>query len=354
MRERAHLLLAALIGASLLACHKDDAAPSAASSSGPTPLTLSLPQWVLDSLGPMPGAEHLTVEGVALGRHLFYEKQLSNDGTMSCSSCHVQASNFSDPRRFSVGTDGSVGTRNAMAVCDLGWSHNLFWDGRRHSLEGQAHDPVTNPIEMRNSWPVVVQRLQADQAYVARFQAAYGTSTIDSILVLDAIAQFERTLVSFNSRFDRFYFGGDNTALNATEQAGFALFTGTANCSACHHLGLMTDDQLRNNGVDLVPVDLGQGAVTGVPTDNGKFKVPTLRNITASAPYMHDGRFATLFDVVTFYGGHVSGSTPNLDHAMTPFVGLGNYTEEQKQQLIAFLGTLTDSTFLADPAFAAP
>lgn len=340
-----------------LACKKDEEAPEGPSGpGGPTPLTVSLPPWVIDSLGPMPqpADNPLTVEGVALGRRLFHEAMLSDNGTMSCATCHVQANAFSDPRRFSLGTNGAVGTRNAMAIVGLAWSQNLFWDGRRHTLEEQAHDPVTNPIEMRNTWPVVVQRLQADAAYVDRFEAAFGTRTIDSTLVVKAIAQFERTMVSFGSRFDRYYYGGDATALDAQELAGMALFTGMGNCVACHTFGLMSDDQLRNNGVDNPAVDPGLGGVTGQPQDIGKFKVPTLRNIAVSGPYMHDGRFNTLFDVVTFYGGHVQAGTPNLDHAMTPLVGMGNFTGEQKEQLIAFLNTFTDEAFLTDPAFSAP
>ncbi|MCB0791219.1 MAG: cytochrome-c peroxidase [Flavobacteriales bacterium] len=338
-----------------LSCRKDPAAP--VGTVGPTPLMLDLPQWVLDSIGPMPMPvdNPLTVEGVALGRRLFHEKMLSDDGTMSCASCHLQEHGFSDPDAFSTGTDGSVGDRNAMAVINLGWSENLFWDGRRHSLEGQAHDPVTNPIEMRNTWPTVVDRLQNDPLYPDLFQAAFGTSAVDSDLVVMAIAQFERTMVSFDSRFDRFYYGGDSSALDQMELDGMALFE--RHCTQCHDLGLFTDDDLRNNGLPFPVTDSGLAAVTGLSTDLYKFKVPTLRNISMTAPYMHDSRFPTLFDVVTFYGGHVDANSPNVD--TTNLTGLlhlpnGNFTWEEKDRLIAFLNTLTDSTFLTDARFTAP
>lgn len=342
-----------IAGALLLACRKDVAVELSAPA--PTPLRLALPAWVIDSLAlpPEPADDPLTVEGVELGRHLFHDPLLSDNGTMSCATCHVQANAFSDPRTFSVGTDGSVGTRNAMALVDLAWSDDLFWDGRRHTLEEQAHDPVTNPSEMRNTWPVVVQRLQEDPAYVDRFEAAFGTRIIDSTLVVKAIAQFERTLVSFGSRFDRYYYGGDTTALNAEERAGMALFTGAADCVVCHPFGLLTDDKLRNIGVDPAGShDPGLGGITGIPADRGKFKVPTLRNIAVSAPYMHDGSLQTLMAVVEFYD-ELLPSTPGLDHDLGPMMQI-DLTPQEKQQLVAFMNTFTDEAFLTDPAFGAP
>lgn len=350
---------ALLAGAALLivACRKDPAVPGDGGGASPTPLRVALPAWVLDSIGPMPVPPDnpLTVEGVALGRKLFYEPKLSDNGTLSCGTCHVQASAFSDPRRASIGTNGAMGTRNAMAIVNLAWSQHFFWDGRRPTLEAQAHDPVTNPIEMRNEWPTVVARLQADPAYPPLFKAAFGTDGIDSTRALKAIAQFERTLVSFGSRFDRFYYGGDTSALTTQEKLGFAEFTGEGFCSRCHTLGLFTDDHLRNNGIDPVPVDSGLGAITQVPADIGRFKVPTLRNIDASTPYMHDGRFESTQDVVQFYDDHIQLATPHVD----PFLVVlqhqhGTLDETEQAALIAFLSTLTDNAFLTDPAFGAP
>jgi len=303
----------------------------------------------------MPMDNALTVEGIALGRRLFYEKALSDNYTQSCASCHKQENGFSDPLPFSVGTDGSVGTRSAMAIINLGWDQRLFWDGRRNSLELQAHDPVTNPIEMRNTWPVVVQRLQAHAEYPDLFRAAFGTSTIDSTLVTKAIAQFERTLVSFNSRYDRFHFLGDSSALSPAEMHGRDLFFRDAHCVDCHSAERMSDGAMRNNGLDQTPTDLGLGGFTGQGAHNGRFKVTTLRNIAATAPYMHDSRFQTLEQVVDFYALNVQTNAVNLDAHMAPWVdGEIDLDAQERADLVAFLHALTDSTFLTNPAFGPP
>lgn len=351
------MLLTILVVLLALAGCRKDPAMEPGPSAGPTPATVPLPGWVLDSLGPMlvPPDNPLTVEGITLGRKLFYEKALSDNYTQSCASCHLQAHGFSDPLAFSVGTNGATGTRNAMAVINLGWDQHFFWDGRRHNLEEQAHDPVTNPIEMRNTWPAVVQRLQSHPAYPELFRKAFGTATIDSALVTKAIAQFERTLVSFNSRYDRFQFEGEATALNEQEQRGLVIFMRDGHCVDCHSAELMNDHFLRNNGLDLVPVDPGLGGVTGDPNHTGRFKVPTLRNIAATAPYMHDSRFQTLEEVVHFYAEDVQLDSPNLDGHMLPWIaGQVNLDAQERADLVAFLHALTDSTFLTNPAFGAP
>ncbi len=346
------LLVLAAVAAFLPGCRKEG---SHFGSPMPTPANVDLPDWVLDSIGPVHGSTLLTEEGIALGRRLFHEKALSDDGSMSCASCHVQANGFSDPQPFSTGTNGAVGTRNAMAIINLGWDDHFFWDGRRHSLEEQAHDPVTNPIEMGNTWPVVVERLQADPAYPGLFRAAFGTSTIDSNLVTRAIAMFERTLVSFNSRYDRFRFEGDSLALTEQEQRGLTLFMRDAHCVDCHSEELFADHALRNNGLDMVPADPGLGGVTGNPGDVGRFKVTTLRNIAATAPYMHDARFATLEQVVDFYADNVQLGAPGLDGHMFPWMaGQVDLDTQDRADLVAFLRALTDSTFLTNPAFGAP
>lgn len=351
LRSRILLFVVAVV-VGMVGCRKD---PTMYDGPIATPYHLVLPAWVHDSIGPMPMNEALTVEGVELGRKLFYETTLSDDGTMSCATCHKQEDGFSDIRRFSVGTDGSVGNRNAMAIVNLGWSNNLFWDGRRNSLEGQAHDPVTNPIEMRNTWPVVAERLRAIPGYFERFTAAFGSPEIDSTRVTRAIAQFERTLVSFNSPFDRYWYGGDTNAIDPSAKRGLAIFRARGNCSRCHTLGNFTDDHVRNNGLDLMPEDPGLGEVTYLPTDFGKFKTTTLRNIAVTPPYMHDGRFSNLLAVVQFYSGHTAHNSPNIDTVMHHFPTTGNaFTWDEQMDLISFLGSLTDETFLTNPAFAAP
>lgn len=348
------LIIAILI---LVACRKDDEIVKDPLGTGPTPTSLDLPSWVIDSIGPGHAGvgNPLTVQGIALGRLLFYDPLLSDNMTQSCATCHVQASGFSDPQPFSIGTNGALGGRNAMAVINLAWDEHFFWDGRRHSLEGQAHDPVTNPIEMRNTWPTVVHRLQTHATYPGLFLKAFGTSTVDSNLVVKAIAQFERTLVSFNSPFDRFYYLGDSTALTEQEQRGLQIFLRDGHCVDCHREPLLNDHGLRNNGLDMVHADPGYAAVTGNPSDMGKFKVPTLRNIAQSAPYMHDSRFTTLEQVVSFYAHDVQVDNPLIDAHMDPWrFGQVNLSPENEADLVAFLRALTDQGFLTDPSFSDP
>ncbi|MBN9482506.1 MAG: c-type cytochrome [Bacteroidetes bacterium] len=338
------------------ACRKKDTQTPTETYS-PTAISVTVPSYVAKYVGnmPMSGSNPMTAEGAELGRKLFYDKTLSNDMTISCASCHKQENAFDDPRPFSKGTNGSFGDRNAMAIINLGWNTRFFWDGRRASLEGQAHDPVTNPIEMANNWPEVVKRLQSNTVYPDLFFKAFGTRTIDSNLVVNAIAQFERTLVSFNSRFDHFYFEGDSTALTAQEQRGLAIFVGDGKCKNCHLMNtLFTDHEFRNNGLDANPKDDGLMKFTGNAADKGKFKVPTLRNIAVTAPYMHDSRFSTLKEVVDFYSSKIQQTSPNLDEHMPEFGSGLNLTTQQKADLVAFLKSLTDEDFLKNPKFSDP
>jgi cytochrome c peroxidase len=343
----------------MIACRRDEPVPplDGDATSTPTPAMLQLPAGVEAEVGMpvMPADNPLTVEGIALGRKLYYEKALSDDLSMSCATCHEQQHGFADPNAFSAGTDGSLGTRNAMSLVNLAWSGPLFWDGRSADLEAQAHDPVTNPIEMRNTWPVVEQRLNASAEYRQRFQVAFGTAVIDSNLVTKAIAQFERSIVSFRSPFDRFYFGGDTSAISEEALHGFNLFRGQGKCGGCHVPGLFTDQAFRNNGLDLVHTDPGLGGITGQTGDMGKFKVPTLRNIAVTGPYMHDGRFATLAEVIAHYNGGVHMASPNVDGLMD-FWGMNPtpFSLDEVNDLTAFLLSLTDEQLLADPALAAP
>jgi len=336
------------------ACRKDKKDEEVYS---PTAAKVAVPEYVVKFVGdmPHPADNPLTEQGVSLGRMLFYEKMLSNDRSMSCASCHKQENAFDDPRPFSKGTNGSLGDRNAMAIVNAAWDKHFFWDGRRSTLEGQAHDPVTNPIEMANTWPEVVARLQASSNYPGLFFKAFGTRTIDSNLVVKAIAQFERTLVSFNSRFDKYYHARDTTVFTDQEKRGLALFTGKGLCNNCHLMNsLLTDRDIRNNGLDENPADAGLMKFTGHPGDKGKFKVPTLRNIAVTAPYMHDSRFATLEEVLNFYSSGIKQASPNIDEHMPDFGSGVNFSAQEKADLIAFLKTFTDDEFLADPRFSDP
>lgn len=354
MKQRLFVLL--LLGAVVFACSKTETPSNTSEVYSATPYTVTIPSWVSTFLSPMPTnpSNPLTVEGISLGRKLFYEPMLSDNQTQSCASCHLQTAGFTDTAAFSKGTNGAIGDRNAMQIINLAWSNYLFWDGRRTTLEAQAHDPVTNPIEMRNTWPVVVERLQKDPIYPGLFFKAFGTRTIDSNLVTKAIAQFERTLVSFNSRFDKYYFEGDTNALNTQEKRGLALFFGKADCNHCHSDVLLTDDALRNNGLDTRFTDRGRGKVTGLPTDDGKFKVPTLRNIAETAPYMHDSRFKTLEEVVNHYSDNVKTNSPNLDENMEIIAKGLRLSQQEKSDLVAFMKSLSDTEFLTNPNFKKP
>lgn len=319
-----------------------------------------------------PASNLTTKEGVFLGRKLFYEPLLSGDKSMSCGTCHQQKVGFTDPNgQFSEGIDGSIGDRNSMNIMNAAWMPELFWDGRSKGLEAQAFGPVTNPIEMNNSWDVVVQRLQNHREYPGLFRAAFGTAVIDSNLVVKAIAQFERTMVSGNSKYDKWKRG--EVELTPQELAGHELFfkdrkvirkngdTGPiiriesgGDCFHCHGPPLFTDNIYHNNGLDLVLSDSGRAVVTKDPFDVGRFKTPTLRNLSFTGPYMHDGRFETLDEVLDFYShglqrsGTIDPLMKNIDE------GGVQLTDEEKAQLKAFLLTLNDPDFIQNPAFSDP
>lgn len=350
---------------------KEDLAPTA---SGATPYHLVLPS----NLPPMqfPADNPLTVEGVALGRFLFYEKRLSGNNGMSCATCHAPALAFTDGKPVTKGIDSIAGTRSTMPLINLGYGNFFFWDGRASSLEQQALEPVTNPVEMHDTWPNVMAKLQADASYPTLFKRAFGTAHIDSMLVAKAIAQFVRTMVSGNSPFDK-YMRGEGV-LSPDAQMGFAMFNqeggapgqiipvagsspvigqGGADCFHCHTAaaGLFTDEQFHNNGLDTVFTDPGRAAVTNNPADMAKFKTPTLRNIMITAPYMHDGRFATIDAVLDHYnaGGHPSATVDPFMKFTSPDMELG-LTPQKRQQIKAFLNALTDVEFLTNPAFQDP
>jgi len=323
----------------------------------PTPAEVVIPAWVATSIvGEMPHPDEnpLTLEGIELGRALFYEKKLSANNDMSCASCHSQEFSFSDSAQFSVGVEGELGGRQAMSIVNLAWDELFFWDGRAFSLEDQAFGPVVNPVELNETWPNVVAKLQADTNYPPLFERAFGTTTIDSVLVTSAIAQFERTLVSFDSDFDRFSYGNETDVLNEEEMLGFDLFFGEAECVHCHAGPLLNDPTFRNNGLDDTFADLGYGAITGNSSDDGKFKVSTLRNVAESSPYMHDGRFETLEEVIEHYNSGVIGDSPNLDPEMEHFAEGLDLTDEEKAALVAFLKTLSDDHFLSKEEFSDP
>jgi len=327
----------------------------------PTPATLDIPTFFAENILPpiIPENNPQTVEGIALGRKLFFEKKLSGNGTQACADCHGPQFAFSDPRPLSIGADGEVGFRNSMPLFNLAWNYDqkFFWDGRATSLEEQILEPITSPIEMDNTWVQVITTLQNHSEYPELFEKAFGTAVIDSVLVTKAIAQFIRTMVSGNSRFDRYLMGKGQ--LTPSELRGFQVFMAEekGDCFHCHGSNLnplWTDNLFRNNGLDATFSDLGLGNVTGDPRDNGKFKTPSLRNLAYTAPYMHDGRFATIDDVINHYSeGLVYSET--IDPLMKAVAQGGvQLSDEDKQDLKAFILSLSDPDFINNPQLQNP
>lgn len=310
----------------------------------------------------IPEENPLTEEGVALGRRLFFDPILSSDKTLSCSSCHLPEGSFTDNKKVSPGVTGETGKRSSMSLLNIGFNNNgLFWDGRIGTLEEQALLPVEDPIELHAMWPEIEQRLQQDQTYPGLFRKAFGITErteIDRQLAVKAIAQFERTLISSGqSKYDRVIEGTD--IFTDEELLGHNIFFDIepdvrrhAECGHCHNAPLFTTNEYFNNGLDDADSPLnddGRGMVTQVPFDNGKFRVPTLRNIFDSAPYMHDGRFDTFDDVMDHYDDQV-----NFSRNVDPNLRVLNLSSEDRAALLAFIRTLDDPNFTSDPRYQSP
>ena len=309
-----------------------------------TPYEITIPEGFPNMT--IPENNPITVEGVILGEKLFNDPILSANNNQACVNCHQKAFSFSDPNQFSTGVDNIQGTRNASALINLGWNKKFNWDGGVSSLEEQAFEPVTNPIEMHNTWENVELSLNAHNEYPNLFKEAFNIDYIDSNHVVKAIAQFERTLISANSKFDRFIAGEEQ--LTPSELSGYAIFnTEKGDCFHCHGTQMFMDNQFHNNALDTEPfIDIGLANTTDNINDYGKFKTPTLRNIEFSAPYMHDGRFATLEEVIEHYnsGGNYSSTVDPLMKKIGVGLQLSN---QEKEDLIAFLKTLSDNNFIS-------
>ncbi len=307
-----------------------------------TPFQFNLPDYITKGFMSMnlPEDNPLTVEGVALGKQLFFDTRLSNNNTISCGSCHLQEFAFTDTSRFSKGIDGILGDRNSMSLFNLGWSSRFFWDGRAASLREQIHEPIIDKREMASTWADVIDFIKKDKNYTRQFKQIFDTETITDDIVKKAIEQFVFSLTSFNSRYDQYWHLDQNNALNTEEIKGLKIFTN--NCTHCHSHGLLTDNLFHNNGLDSVP-NLGLYNATADKKDLGKMKTPTLRNVALTAPYMHDGRFQTLEEVIEFYSNNIQTTSPNLDDHIKPFGKGMNFSEEEKKQLIAFLHSLNEN-----------
>ncbi|MDX2001896.1 MAG: cytochrome c peroxidase [Chitinophagales bacterium] len=293
----------------------------------------------------IPADNQLTHERVQLGKLLFFDPRLSRDSSISCSSCHLPEKAFSDVFAISPGVEGRKGFRNSPTLANIGYSTRFFMDGGVPTLELQVLAPIADHNEMDFSLPALVERLIADKNYQFMAKQAYGRDTLDVYCITRALAAYERTLLSGNSPYDQYINDGSTTSLTPDEIRGMNLFFGKANCSKCHSGHTFTDYTFRNNGIYESYADSGRCRVTQLPEDRGKFKVPTLRNIALTAPYMHDGSFSSLEDILEHYntGGK---NHPNKDPLVQPL----NLSDQEKQDIIAFLRSLTDTEFINDPS----
>lgn len=284
----------------------------------------------LDRYRPAPDENPLTPRKIALGRRLFGDRRLSRDGSLSCASCHRPSQAFTDGKRVARGVAGARGDRNVPTIVNRAWGSAFFWDGRAGTLEEQALQPILNSKELGMTAEGILS-VVGSPAYARDFRAAFG-SRATLTLVARALASYVRTVVSGDSPYDR-------RTLNPAAQRGMKLFFGKAGCSACHAGPNFTDEQFHNTGVAWrtgSPADIGRAAVTGAAQDQGAFKTPTLRDVARTGPYMHDGSFATLAEVVDYYdrGGQKNAG---LDAALRPL----HLTAEEKAEIVAFLESLT-------------
>lgn len=295
---------------------------------------------------PFPADNPPTAETVALGRRIYYDTALSADGTVSCSTCHNPATGFADPKPVSEGVAKRTGTRNSPTVLNAAYYSTQFWDGRAASLEAQAEGPMHNPVEMAHTLRGVEKRLASDPSYVQEFEQAFGPGPITIQRVVNAIGAFERTLVSGNSPFDRWYYGHDEKAVDESVKRGLHVFVSPAkgNCESCHTIGekyaLFTDNKFHNIGVGATEDkvnDAGRFVVTNEANDTAAFKTPTLRNIAVTSPYFHDGSRKTLKEVMDFYIGG-GNSNPHLDKEVH---SLDFLTAQERADLLAFMEALT-------------
>lgn len=347
----------------VVACKKNDPEPTIEAYLDETPYIIPSSQTLPDPM--IPSDNQLTVQKVKLGRMLFYEKALSGDGSMSCATCHKQENAFSDINQFSTGIAGLPGHRQAMAIFNLGLNSNgFFWDGRSATLREQSLKPIQDPLEMNETLANVVSKVGNMPKYNIQFTKAFGDANVTAERISLALEQFMFSIVSDNSRYDQ-YLRGELT-LTDSEERGRVLFFAEynpafpnlsgADCAHCHSGSNFENDQYMNNGLDADNQmnDNGRQNVTQNAMDKGKFKVPTLRNIELTFPYMHDGRFNTLEEVIDHYNsGIVSSSTLDPALANTMATGLMLSTQD-KTDLVNFLKTLTDNTLLTNPAYKTP
>jgi cytochrome c peroxidase len=327
--------------------------------------SVAMPAGVLDNT---PSNNNITNDGAQLGRVLFYDKALSINNSTACGSCHAQTAGFADPSSKSIGFEGKHTARNSMSIINTSNENSYFWDGRTEKLETMVLQPVRHEVEMGiEKAELLPAKLNAIAYYKPLFKKAFGTEEITKERIGFAMAQFLRSLSSYSSRADEANvannWGGDpNNVLTPTERRGSALFFGNAGCATCHsgvNFRGPNDHDVANIGLELSNVDKGIADVSGKASDIGKFRVPSLRNIALTGPYMHDGRFTNLRAVINHYNQGVQKNA-NLDPRLTDSWGAGGeprklgLSEGDINDLIAFLGTLTDEKVTKDPKFSDP
>lgn len=303
----------------------------------------------------IPEDNPLTREGVELGRRLFYDPFLSGDQTQSCGSCHSPKFGFTDNgNKVSEGIRGDLGTRNAMPIFNLIWNSSFFWDSRAETLRELALMPIENPLEMDEDVDNLLVRLNVHELYPSLFKRAFDVEEIKDEHLAKALEQFLLTIVSDNSKFDKFNRG--ELSLTETEQLGFDKLK-VKGCFNCHSTSLFHDNQSHNTGLDQVVTDKGKGGANHINSDLGKFRTPSLRNIMLTAPYMHDGRFATIDEVLTFYDQDVHINAQNITGDTRKFLEIGmrnRLMDFEVEEVKAFLHTLTDRDMVDDERFQDP
>lgn len=335
------LLILLFGGALLLVSHQRDAAPTTIQFI--VPKNWSKPTYKFEN-------NPLTEEGFQLGRKLFYDPILSRDSSVSCATCHLQYTGFTHvDHAVSHGIEGRKGTRNALALINLAWNTSFHWDGGVNQLDVQGINPIQHVAEMDNSLSTVIERLSKHPTYPRLFEAATGTRKINTSSIMKMLTQFTVSLVSANSKYDQVMRKKAGVLFTEQEQHGLELFRG--HCATCHAEPLFTRTSFASNGlpVDSLLNDVGRYAVTNKNSDSMLFKIPTLRNSEFTFPYMHDGRFRKLKEVINFYSDGISTSNRYLDKRLRKPL---HFSEKQKKDLLAFLLTLTDKEFLYNKRFS--
>lgn len=342
--NRKHFAILTFFIAGIIACNKEMVEAPQAFAGFEQPANFPAPVYNFS-------ANPVTQGGFELGRKLFYDPLLSVNNTISCGNCHIQTSGFTQHgHSVSHGIFDRLGTRNSPPVMNLAWSPAFMWDGGIFDLDLQPLAPIANHVEMGEDITHVLDKLKNSSVYPALFTKAYGTSEITTTRFLKALSQFMTLCVSSHSKYDS-VMRNTGVSFSATEQNGYALFK--QKCSSCHPEPLFTDNSFRNNGLSISGVnDQGRYLVTLNAADKYKFKVPSLRNLQYTSPYMHDGRFFTLDAVLDHYTSQVQ-ATPNLDPLLQQGGQLGiPLTTDERTKILAFLATLNDRVFVTDPRFS--